>query len=65
MLSVAVNVVTGTVSEVDVGGMVNPDTVGFMVSITTVPGVAKTADTFPAASLAQGYSVWLPTAAAV
>ena len=38
---------------------------GFAVSITTVPGAAKTADTFPAASLAQGYSVWLPTTAAV
>jgi hypothetical protein len=64
-LSVAVKVVTGTVREADVAGMVNPEIVGAVVSIITVLGVAKTADTFPAASLAQGYSVWLPAAAAV
>src|SRR5512147_1050312 len=40
-------------------------TAGVARVIVTVAGVPKTAETLPAASLAQGKKVWLPAAAAV
>ncbi len=40
-------------------------TLGGVVSTTIVTGVANTADTLPIASLAQGYRVYVPSAATV
>lgn len=40
-------------------------TAGAVVSTTTVPGVANTADTFPAASFAHGYKAYVPSDATV
>ena len=36
-------------------------TVGAVVSTTTVLGIANTADTFPIASFAHGYNVYVPS----
>jgi hypothetical protein len=70
-LSVAVNALTLTDRLAAEAGMVNAPTIGAVVSgmeavtaMFTIAGVT-TAETLPAASLAQGKKVWLPAAAAV
>ena len=70
-MSVAVNALMLTDRLVAEAGMVNDVTAGAVVSgvaavtaMFTVTGV-PTAETLPAASLAQGKKVWLPAAAAV
>jgi hypothetical protein len=52
-LSVAVKRAIGTLSEVAVAGIVNPVTVGAVVSMVMVTEALRLVDTLPAASLAQ------------
>jgi len=54
-LSVAVNPDTGTVSDVEVVGMLKAVTAGGVVSMLTI--ALGLDDTLPAASLAQAYAV--------
>jgi hypothetical protein len=65
-LSVAVNVLMLTDRLVATVGMVNAVMVGSVVSaVMATVRLAATAETFPAASLAQGKKAWLPAATAV
>jgi hypothetical protein len=65
MLSVAVKEVIGISRLFDGDVAVKAVTVGAVASTSTVAGVAYTADTFPAASFAHGYSVYVPSEATV
>jgi hypothetical protein len=64
-LSVAAKVVMGTVRLVAVAGMLKAVTVGAVVSRVMVTEALRLAETLPAASLAQAYSVFAPALAKV